>query len=30
MEQFENVILVGWVIVGLILLVMVIKHIKEN
>jgi hypothetical protein len=30
MEQFQNVILVGWVIVGLILLVMVIKHIKEN
>jgi hypothetical protein len=30
MEQFENVILVGWAIVGLILLVMVIKHIKEN
>jgi hypothetical protein len=30
MEQFENVILVGWVIVGLIAIVMVIKHIKEN
>jgi hypothetical protein len=30
MEQFENVILVGWVIVGLISIVMIIKHIKEN
>lgn len=30
MEQFENVILVGWAIIALISIVMIIKHIKEN
>lgn len=30
MEQFENVILVGWAIIALIAIILVIKHIKEN